>query len=318
MSREKHAFRRRNRKMSWSGSQFRMRSSSSKKEESANKRLRNAVSEAVSRRGTHVGHVSTVLDVLHKHHCVEEKLSTDQIRRAAKKESVNWIESNSYTIELPLQDQTIYRWTVSSPAMILSYLVAQVACFSSLIDLLPRGQEVPYVAYHDEVQPGNVLTPDLRRKTVAICFSLLNWKHLYACENVWIPVATLRTEIYKHCLGGFSGALKILLQSWQQRSTHIIFRGTRYPLRLISLIMDEAAIQATWNFKGASGRKPCGLCQNLVSKAISKSLQGSKHFLGLSMADIAAFQPFTNAEIWNAVDHLKEQHCLLKKNISQN
>ena len=284
-------------------------SSSSKKDEPLSKRLRLAASDSLSQRGVHSGHVSHVFASLEKYGCIDGTLSTRTISEQGHNESQAWNEKWSYDIELPLEDGSSYAWRVSNPSSILQFVASSCQSFDSLLALLPRGQEIPVALYHDEVQPGNILCPDQRRKTMAIYFSLLCWQPLFASEHIWFPVAFLRTAIYKSVKGGFSGCMKLLLESWQSYLPAMVLRGKRYALRIACVVADEAAIVAMWGFKGAAGRKPCGFCASLVSKATAATLRGSgglSVFHGLSEPNIRQLSPFTDASFWKAVDHLDE------------
>lgn len=284
-------------------------SSSSKKDEPFSKRIRLAAADALAQRGVHSGHIAHVLDSLGKHDCVDETLSTRQIRDQAHADSQAWIEKWGYEIQLPMEDGNTYAWSVSSPSAILQFVASAYHSFGSLMSLLPSGQEIPLALYHDEVQPGNILCPDQRRKTMAIYFSLLPWKALFASEYIWFPVATLRTEVYKSVQGGFSACIKMLIESWQSSLPGLVLHGKRYPLRIACVVADEAAIVAMWGFKGAAGRKPCGFCVSLISKATSASLRASgteTAFHGLSEPNIRAFTSFSDESFWKAVDHLSD------------
>lgn len=268
-------------------------SSSSKKDEPFSKRIRLAAADALAQRGVHSGHIAHVLDSLGKHDCEDETLSTRQIRYQAHADSQAWIEKWGYEIQLPMEDGNTYAWSVSSPSAILQFVASAYHSFGSLLSLLSSGQEIPLALYHDEVQPGNILCPDQRRKTMSIYFSLLPWKALFASEYIWFPVATLRTEVYKSVQGGFSACIKMLIESWQSSLPGLVLHGKRYPLRIACVVADEAAIVAMWGFKGAAGRKPCGFCVSLISKATSASLRASGTETachGLSHSSLYVFQ----------------------------
>ena len=210
-----------------------------------------------------------------------------------------------------MEDGNTYAWKVSTPAAILQYVATAVTTFGSLLALMASGQEISLALDHDEVQPGNILSPDQSKKTMALYFSLLAWKSLVVSEYIWLPAAVLRTQVYTNVKGGCSACVKMLLQSWQTVLLKIQIAGKRYPLRIACVISDEAALVAIVGFKGASGRKPCGFCVSLISKATSESLRSvgkETAFHGLSEPNIRSFTALTDDSFWTAADHLKDMN----------
>ena len=73
-------------------------------------------------------------------------------------------------------------------------------------------------------------------------------------------------------------------------------------IRNLAFIADEAAIKATYSNKGASGMRPCLMCQNVLRT----EAHVSPPFVLISESNYNEFQQLTDADVFLLADHLSE------------
>ena len=122
----------------------------------------------------------------------------------------------AWTISLP-QDQgrDDFEWAFCKPDRLLQYFLDEAGgdfknLLASTLDNC-GAERLTLVFTADEVTPGDPLRPENFRQFWAIYFSFKEFGiHLYK-EEVWMPVAVLRTHVSKHVVGQISHAFKRLL-----------------------------------------------------------------------------------------------------------
>lgn len=178
------------------------------------------------------------------------------------------------------------------------------------------------VVYLDEVTPGNVLRPDNRRKFWAVYLGVKEFPPtaLYR-EQFWLPLAILRTSVAHEVRGGISYCFRALLNSVLLAPCQLADIGVAVDLgsgpRLVRLevkhiLADEAALKAVWSSKGAAGVRPCMLCRNVVALR-SNIVEGQDYLVDVSCSNTAKFHESTDADIWEAWDHLAAESGRLTK-----
>lgn len=284
---------------------------------SARQRLKAASQDALRRRGGNCGDVASTLKVLQDHDLLEDAVSKDSLRKSIRSDRAQWKQQYCSTVSIPLVDGTNFAWVVWSPAKALQYFLDRNPSLANLIAVRTPGTPLHLVFYHDEITPGNPLAPNNARKTVAIYMSCLEWKEALSSEFSWLPIAVLRSSVVKQSVGGLSGVLacffRSLIPSFHGQSLRINDALEMVTFKWTTSIMDEKALMETWSAKGASGKKPCLLCVNCVSKPAGKILSDSSYFRDISHATIQDFQRTTDDDVWSAVDHLLAQHGILSK-----
>jgi len=145
----------------------------------------------------------------------------------------------------------------------------------------------------------------------------LDWKHALLSEFAWFPIGILRSSIIRQTSGGLSNIVRKLLRTWDDGRHGLPINFPKKGLQIMSFqlsacIMDEAAMREMWQFKGASGRKPCGLCKNVISKFVASQI-GSTHFVGPDCSQIDCCQFVANEEVWEAHDHLPRFIAMRRK-----
>ena len=133
------------------------------------------------------------------------------------------------------------------------------------------GGRLRLVYYADEATPGNVLSPLLNRKTMLSYITFLELEGLHQ-ESRWLTLSLMRTSQIARCQGGFAGVLRSLLETVQTEAKD------GFPLQLsaeegprlvfisrVLILGDHEQLRQCTGAKGASGKKPCLKCRNVLS-----------------------------------------------------
>ena len=281
--------------------------------------LKAAALDAVHSRGANCGSVHAVITALHDRHIIEDTVSVGQLRQQSKRDRNKFVEKYCLQVTLPLQDGTEFHWKVLSPHRAMQFFLDHVDSFERLVQMHTPGKPMQFIAYHDEITPGNPLLPDNRRKAVAFYVSYVDWSVVRNCEHAWLPVAVLRSSVAKEVVGGFSAAFAALIRSWLPHLRGMAIRTATKSIHLTmtwtGTIMDEKAIMESWNAKGAAGKKPCLLCINCISKPLGTTLgdAADAYFHDIAWASIENFQKMSDEDAWEAADHLHEQFPRMNK-----
>ena len=111
------------------------------------------------------------------------------------------------------------------------------------------------VVYLDGITPGNVLRPDNRRKIWAFYGTFIEFGPQNFCrEEVWLPLAVLRTSVEHAMVGRVSCAAKHLLNMVVHAGLSGAFVRTTIPKvvfwRLGRVLADEEGLKSLYNSKG--------------------------------------------------------------------
>jgi hypothetical protein len=255
----------------------------------------------------------------------EEPLDCDVSRKKLYSTYLDEYGQVEATIQLPLAKGGSFKWSLASPAKELQYFCKRVPGFRALVAtaLGSHGHKLSMILYVDEATPGNVLRPQNMRKMWDIFWSIKEFgPHRLCMEEVWMPLAILRTEIVKKVDGGFGNCMRLMLRhcfvkdcGGDELSTRgvAVVLDDRTALVLIDFgkfIADLAGIQYFWNHKGSSGILPCFKCKNLVSKQCG--LAGVDPYLVThSCTDPNRFDISSDEDVWRKFDTLAEQLSLI-------
>jgi hypothetical protein len=231
-------------------------------------------------------------------------------------------EELKQTIVLPLNDGNHFHWQVLS----LSKLVAMHVnknpffrtCFESAL-LTNERRQLGMILYLDELTPGNALRPDNRRKLYQWYISFVDFKLHLRNEDVWLPLALLRSSVAHQLAGGISSACNGLLQNTVDEDGSV-FKGalvklpepTLYFASFKVYLGDEAALKAFWSVKGSAGVKPCFCCTNIIKKG-SPLLDVCPDLLPITETSFSNCFATTNEDLWAAQDELARQAPALSK-----
>ena len=122
------------------------------------------------------------------------------------------------------------------------------------------------LTYCDEVTPGNILAPDLPRKSMVGLFAIIELVSApcHQVDLLWFPFALLRSTVAKDFPGGFSQATRIVMREAflhdKIRDGFVVDADgacLMLHLRLSNLVSDADAWRAILAVKGASGKLCC-------------------------------------------------------------
>jgi hypothetical protein len=128
--------------------------------------------------------------------------------------------------------------------------------------------------YADEVTPGNVVSPDNKRKAWAAYWAILDIApQALHDENAWFVLGIKRSSEVSLLPGGFSEYFAALVELFFTGGAHdastvgfvvefLDGHEARIWLRLDQIVQDDAAHKTLWGCVGAAGSCFCMLCLN--------------------------------------------------------
>jgi hypothetical protein len=163
------------------------------------------------------------------------------------------------------------------------------------------------VMYHDQAVPGNVLQPNMERKSTLVYCSFLELNHWLCKTYSWMTIAVMTDATVGKIADGMTAFVRHLMKLFQSTVLKygicFIADGRTWHARVkdIAFIADEAALKSTWSNKGASGLRPCLRCQNVLrtDKPIPPP------FVHISSADYTSFQIMTDEDVFKLADNLE-------------
>ena len=168
--------------------------------------------------------------------------------------------------------------------------------------------------YSDEVQPGNVLRPDIGRQFLAVYWAVKEMPDYFRSRGLWwvtlmyVPVTLLKT-----IRGGLSALYVKILECFWGRELDMHRLGIRVlvgnalkhiHLEFALFISDEKAEKEALGVKGASGTKICVSCQNCV-KVPEDELPDDSPWVHYSCTDMSKFIQHTAETFQELLDDLR-------------
>ena len=172
-------------------------------------------------------------------------------------------------------------------------------------DLVRAVEQVRVGIYMDEIKPGNVLRPDPSRSVALWYWTLLDlpsWFH--GRSQGWYYFASFPTKLVSKLAGGYSYLFGVMLELFLEKEYPFNF-STGFPCFSTKgmflckgtfevLMCDEKALCQLWNLRGASGTKPCCLCQNVLGHMPKQNLNGHEWLVHYSCSDSSKFARHTS------------------------
>ena len=239
---------------------------------------------------------------------------------AAQVEAFNEVKT---VISVPRNDGTFYDWEICDLGKLLVHLTSEcdglAALLNELYDTRPCSKNRPwgFILYFDETVPGDSLRLDVPKKFMAVYCSIKELgptilKH----EKVWLPLATVRTNVLPDIRGGWAMMLRLLLRHLFLGDMSISY-GVHVPalrnrivfLVLSNVLADAAALKQAWGAKGASGMIPCLECINVSNVgACSLLVEGvaGSSLVDITCVDRKKFHRIKSDELWRRFDELGE------------
>ena len=225
-------------------------------------------------------------------------------------------------LQLQLNAGRLFQWKVMAPDKQLQQFVERSPAFEQLVrEAVHRhGNTLSLILYHDEITAGNALRADNRRKIVAVYWSFREFGLALRSELAWMPVACIRHTKVQEVTGGLSAVVAALMRRFflgpAALSVGVVVALRTGPTLVIArmgfMILDEAALKATFDFKGASGTKPCACCKNVISKSSDLVINDPTNYLvDISESNHSNFDLLSDEDIWRLYDVLEAQKPIL-------
>jgi hypothetical protein len=250
---------------------------------------------------------------------VTEALTVRQINSFAMGE----YEQVRLSIDLPLNNGKVFTWDLCRFDLLVRYFVRNCSTFKHLMqNVCDRSPQLDLIVWWDEITPGNILRPELKRKFMCIFVTFRQFGSMIQNEALWLPAAVLRHDIYAKVVGGWSNCLRLFYRSMFLPPLSLATAGflitELHSPRLVVLrnsntIADADGIKFGYSITGAAGTVPCLLCKNITAAGIdSKKLKraslanpdGSGYIQDVSCPDVKKFDQRHCEEIWQTVDAL--------------
>ena len=154
------------------------------------------------------------------------------------------------------------------------------------------------VLYADEAVPGNVLSPDLTRKSWCIYFSYLPLCR-FRNEKLWWPLACVRHDVADNLPGKVAQLISFVLQSSLPFLRGQVIGSTLIHTNRLIFLADEDGLKQSLSGKGASGLRPCLKCSNCLAK--DKDAPG---YHTIEEAKFRRFVPYEDETVRDIFQHL--------------
>eukprot|EP00438_Fugacium_kawagutii_P012129 Skav222178 [mRNA] locus=scaffold3784:42209:44188:- [translate_table: standard] len=165
------------------------------------------------------------------------------------------------TLELPV---------LNLPAVVQKKVTACPFFSASLQDALDRhGNIQDILVFWDETTPGNVLNPDLQRKSALTYFTFPGFKNM-SLDTCWVTFSLIRTREMQRIPEGATQCIAAILEEIREQTLQgfmIDFNGRVELIKLgkVIFLADADGLRIATGAKGSAALKPCWKCSNVVS-----------------------------------------------------
>ena len=284
--------------------------------------------------GTHGIPDSTLAAVLEKLKTHQDILDETWSRRRLSKIALEIMGRIGCVETLPYAEgDGQFQWDFAEPTRLVAVMVEECPVLQSIFEErlavhpLSPDRQWNVILYGDEITPGNQVKAGNHRNNWLIYFNFREFGAAYlAHEEVWFPLAVLRTNIVKDIRGQVSGAFRVLMRRMFlgpnsfNRGGIVIKRPngsvTLLFARLGNILGDEAALAAIYCGKSASGLLCCLKCRNVASVAISASRKRARQgsvIVELDCTDRKQFDARTNEDFFDMYDSFVEHKGTMLK-----
>lgn len=243
------------------------------------------------------------------------------IRQSAKKAANIETPYGRVVQQLHIDTDELKYWDYVHPLALLYCLTERSSALGDIMTQCIGDGTKPLsvVIYLDEITPGDPCRMDTTRKIWGIYWLFLDWpQHMIHNVDSWLLLGAIRCDVVNSLDGGMSEFMPMLLRIMFPESgegmhtgAHIVCRssdGTKctriFRGNFAGFIADDDAHKQVWGFKGASGRKPCFGCKNLLMDMIG--VHDDPDCIGIDCPDAHRFQYHTDATIFAMADKLIE------------
>ena len=288
---------------------------------------RQAVDKTIVQHGTTKSGLAKILTSLHVAgmlNDVDKNMSLATMRRRIQQSTEAHSKANTpYGTVVQTMDlgvEPLRAWEYINPFALLWHLCTISAPFRGLMSACcgVHNSVLRVVTYIDEVCPGNPLRPEKSRTIQCLYWVFVEWPQwLLQRTNAWFCFGFMRTTLAEEINGGVSALMGRVLEILFVGPVHSFTDGIVVALNaghtviratFCGILADEKAHKETFNVKGASGKKPCLSCANVMSKHTGAH--------GDFVRDITCYnhdelRMHTNESVYAMVDRLRESFLVM-------
>ena len=211
-------------------------------------------------------------------------------------------------------DVAIYM--LSLPGLVQEKVNACALYKAQMREALKRsGNELTLVFYCDEVNSGNILSPQHPRKANVTYIAFLE-QEILSLESLWLTLCVVRANEGQQCKHGYCSVIRKQLEHIREETKH------GFPLEIdgeyslvtvlksVLLLGDHDGLRSLTGAKRASGLKPCLKCCNVL--ALNRS---ARNHCDISEPDISKCQFQTQDKFQDILSYLRV--CRTKKDLAE-
>ena len=231
--------------------------------------------------------------------------------RPTKKEK-EW-QASLREVKIPEDNMVIYHMAI--PEIVQERVATNAFFAANLKKALDKHQNsLQAILFCDEASVGNVLRPDLERKSWCCYLTFLELECLHL-ESNWLTFSIVRTTEANSCTHGFAGILKALLESmvaeiengfaieWKS-NCQMVF------VRKFILLEDLEGFRASLGCKAAGAWKCCFRCSNVIVNDAASVPEG---YVTLCERDRSTFVPRLQNELEQMPQVIASQPTVAKR-----
>jgi hypothetical protein len=190
------------------------------------------------------------------------------------------------------------------------------AMVSDAVRLSPPSMARPWslIVGFDEFVPGNKLQADNRRKAMVLSFTFRELGPAAMSSAIaWHTPVVVRTKVIGQVAGGWSHLLALYLKKQLLGPSGLATAGVPLMLngqvvlifaRLTNLLSDGDGLRSAFNWKGASGLKPCFKHFNVFNKNTDLAAR-DPGYVEIGCHDVDSFRSWSPAQLAKMVDLLR-------------
>jgi hypothetical protein len=207
-------------------------------------------------------------------------------------------------IPIELTDGEIFKWEFADPALLLQLVLESSPLLAAQYTRTLQGHPAAWgiIFAWDEFTPGNKLQVDNRRKVMNASFNFVTLgSDVLASDATWMTCIAVRHSIVASSKCGWSGMLAVFLKYFLYGPRGICTAGVPFTVdgevfllsgRMSNMLSDGDGIRMAFNWKGASGTKPCFRHWNIFASG-SDLAPRDPNFVTVSCHEPHRFQTWT-------------------------
>ena len=233
-------------------------------------------------------------------------------RREAETHRDLYVKWDVQKVDLQLAKGGTLEWHLPNLSQMIKWHFENNALFRDALAAVVKSnpnRPVHLLPYSDEYTPGNVLHPEVRKKTCAWYVSVMEFGEALSSVALWIPAAALLSSKMKRIAGQSSYVHRVFLEAALSDPLGICNSGILLSIdgveTLVTAVLedpigDELDLKSTLGVTGSSGVKPCFKCTNVCKR----NHAGSKlpGHVDITCTDTSKFSPMTDADLYEASD----------------